>query len=121
MATASNRLSLTRSGYARISNVVTQPLATAQFTLSTGNRVKLTTASPTTLKRRQLHIRHRALLFGTLTIYIGDQDVTDTDGFPLYQFDELILDVGGATDVYAFAEPDGGLGAVARFSIMETE
>ncbi len=90
--------------------------ATAQ--ISVGMTAVLVTTGTSGLKRRKLLIRN--IKDPEVVVYIGDASVTVSSGFPLFELDELELDVDDSAVVKAIratspTAPDGLL------SIMEIE
>lgn len=88
-------------------------VATAQLEVGT-TAVELTTGT-SGMKRRKLFVRN-ALQSSEIVVYIGDSGVTTSTGFPLYQYDEIELDVDADAGVYAIAASTD-----SEVHVLETE
>lgn len=89
--------------------------ATAKVTIGTTAVTLMTGTSG--LKRRKLFIRNTKA-DPEVVVYIGDANVTTSAGYPLYQLDELEIDVNDSAVVAAIRASGGSDGEV---TIMEIE
>lgn len=103
------------TGRVWITEAADKEIATAEITVGT-TAVTLTT-STSGLMRRKLLIRN-SLLEHNVVVYIGDANVTVSSGYPLYQLDELELDVDPSAIVKAIRASGANDGEV---TIMEIE
>ena len=71
------------------------------------------TALPATslTNRRRLYIKN----VDTTTFYLGDSNVTPSDGYPVRQFEEVVLDIAGV-NVYATVASGGGTAKVLEIA-----
>ena len=97
MATHSKAFGIDTKGRMLFSEAADTKLASKQFTSVGSSSATLLVSNDSTIKRRKLFIKN----IGTAVVYIGDSTVSSTNGFPLYQFDELELDVNDAADIRA--------------------
>jgi hypothetical protein len=70
-------------------------------------------ALPTTslTKRRRLYIKN----VGATTFYIGASTVTTTDGYPVRQSEEVVIDLAGVT-IYAIVASGSGTANVLEIA-----
>lgn len=119
MSTPSRVFNIDGNGFAQVTLARSTKIATAQIELTSSNqRKKLETGA--SIARRKLLIRaFSSAISGQWPVYVGDVNVTDSDGWPLYKYDEIELDVDDSVDVYGYS-PVTGI-QIASLSIMEIE
>ncbi len=105
MANPTKAFPIDPTGRVLITEAADKQVATKQLTV--GDTVVELTTNTTGMKRRKLFVRNAIRGIGTeVIVYLGDANVTSASGFPLYQFDEIELDIDVAAGVYAIAAID---------------
>ena len=119
MSTPSRVFNIDGNGFAEVTLARATKIATAQIELTSSNqRKKLETGAAIT--RRKLWVRAESPdPVAQWPIYVGDASVTASDGWPLYKYDEIELDVDDSVDVYGYSPVLGS--AKSYLSIMEIE
>lgn len=119
MSISSRVFNIDGNGFALVTLARATKIATARIELTSSNqRKKLETGAGIT--RSKLLVRaHARLQSSQWPIYVGDANVTDSDGWALYKLDEIELDVDDSVDVYGFSPVTGS--DKSYLSIMEIE
>jgi hypothetical protein len=107
MPTETTYLQRDSVGYAK----ATQAAGTSAKSSSVSVGTTATALPATSLtNRRRLYIKN----INNSTFYIGASDVTTTDGYPVRQYEEVVIDMAGVT-IYAIAGP----GASGTAKVLE--
>lgn len=115
MANPTKAFPVDATGRVLITEAAEERVTTAQVEVD-DTAVELTT-NTSGLKRRKLFVRN-ALKSSEIVVYLGDSAVTASTGFPLYQYDEIELDVDVDAGVYAVA---GSGESIAEVHVLEME
>ena len=114
MEKASKSFGIDRTGRMFFSEAADSRVASAKLQPGTSTGLLLT-AGVTGLKRRKLFVRN--VKTPEVVVYLGEStSVTTSNGWPLYQYDEIELDVASDATVFVIAASSG-----AELRVLEVE
>ena len=117
MSTPAKAVTLDVRGHTRVTRVANKQIATKQFNLIKDVETVLTGGVPG-MKRRKLCVRVQTSPTSVI-VYLGTSGVTVSDGWPMYDGDEVEFDVTNEADVRAIASL--GVADSATVYVLELE